>query len=341
MGVFDDTWQQLLQQRNKRDRIDLGTVSMDGLTAYPVEMTGDGGLREMRGGFDTGRPHNIEGFRNIDINAPHISPGIIQSTGEIRPDTGVLSILTGGQKIMGIANMLPLREPFFRLNENKQADAYLGRKKPDSTRGNANRTAHLWAAGNLLESELKDLYAGRSPLDILDMHSDLQLGRNPAGDAALSFAGGEAPRFGYKVYDILDNTLGPKEKWKQKQRLPLRQDFGQPWRPPRSHGVSGSVDPLLQIPLSWTDIAPDREGQMYVEYTEPGGYRQEGIPVPLSLTAGNDYSVPALTRGIATGTHGMYFDPNDLTSAGLELWDAAMTGDIIRRSWEVMLSGTP
>ena len=68
---------------------------------------------------------------------------------------------------MGIANMLPLKDPFFRLNENKQADAWLGRKQPNTdARGNANRTAHLWTAGNLDPAELARLYASEYPSQV-------------------------------------------------------------------------------------------------------------------------------------------------------------------------------
>ncbi|MAN61148.1 MAG: hypothetical protein CMI60_04290 [Parvibaculum sp.] len=337
MTAFNQAFDLVL--KNERDRVDLGTVSTDGVIAYPLESKKNRELRDLKeGGFTWGRPHNVEAFRNIDINVPHIAPGLNLHTGQIRPNTGVLSILRGGQETIGIANALPLRNPFFRVNENKQMDAWLGRKQKNTdARGNANRTAHMWTAGDLTPDELQQLYSGeRTPMDILGMHEEMQLGRNQAGDAMMAMGSWEAPRFGYTVYDIKDSSLPPKQKWKPSQRLPLRQDFGMPWREARRGGVSGSVDPLLQIPIGWSDFQPNRPGQRYVEYTDPrSGYTFDGIPVPLSLTAGNDFSVSALDRGIATGTHGLYFDPNDLTTAGRELWDTALTGDIIRRSMDI------
>jgi hypothetical protein len=336
MTAFNQAFDLVL--KNERDRVDLGTVSTDGVIAYPLESKKNRELRDLKeGGFSWGRPHNVEAFRNIDINVPHIAPGLNLHTGQIRPNTGVLSILRGGQETIGIANALPLRDPFFRVNENKQRDAWLGRKVAGGERGNANRTAHLWTAGELTPDELQQLYSGdRTPMDILGMHEEMKLGRNQAGDAMMAMGSWEAPRFGYTVYDIKDPTLPPKQKWKPSQRLPLRQDFGMPWRDARRGGVSGSVDPLLQIPIGWSDFQATRPDQRYVEYTDPrSGYTFDGIPVPLSLTAGNDFSVSALDRGIATGTHGLYFDPNDLTTAGKELWDTALTGDIIRRSMDI------
>ena len=325
--------------KNERDRVDLGTVSTDGVIAYPLESKKNRELRDLKeSGFTWGRPHNVEAFRNIDINVPHIAPGINQHTGQVRPNTGVLSVLRGGQETIGIANALPLRDPFFRVNENKQRDAWLGRKqKGTDERGNANRTAHMWTAGDLTPDELQQLYSGdRTPMDILGMDELMQLRRNQAGDAMMSFGEGEAPRFGYTVYDIKDNTLPPKQKWKPSQRLPLREDFGMPWRDARKGGVSGSVDPLLQIPIEWSDFKRNRPDQLYVEYKDPrSGYTFNGVPVPLSLTGGNNFDQSALSRGVATGTHGLYFDPNDLTGFGDELWNSALSGDIIRRSMDI------
>ena len=59
-------------------------------------------------------------------------------------------------------------------------------------------------------------------------------------------------------------------------------------------------------------MQPTREGQKYIEFTDPTGYTHEGIPVPTELSMDER---SGLGRGIATGSHGLYFDPNDLVGS--------------------------
>ena len=203
----------------------------------------------------------------------------------------------------------------------------------------------MWSAGDLSREDLDDLIAGKkTPQQILGMNERLKMGRNEFGDALMFFETGmpemptiEAPRFGYSVYDLLDTTLPNKDKWKLENRK-YRPDVPPPFREARGHSVSGSVDPMIQIPLAMAgdeapELARQSQGGRYVEWVNPAdGYRYEGVPLPLSLVLDGSYTEPAVSRGIATGTHGLYFDPNDLTGAGREMWDAALTGDIVRRA---------
>tara|TARA_R100000951_G_scaffold59127_1_gene49799 strand:+ start:11211 stop:13505 length:2295 start_codon:yes stop_codon:yes gene_type:complete len=335
--IFEKAWYDQFK-RNKRDRPEMGTVSLDGVTAYPLEdRAGNLNLDRMTN-FRVGRPHNIEAFRNIDSTSLHLNPGRIKSTGEIRPNTGALSVMRG-QKPIAISNVLPINNPFFRLDEKAQRSAFLG--NPDRDR-KANRTAHMWTAGDLSAEELNAMMGGeQTPQQILGMTDDLVLDRNDFGDSMLSWKYGddlyEAPRFAYEVYDLEDKSLPHNKKWKMENRK-YRDDFALPFRSARGHRVSGSVDPLLRIPLHFAgqqapELARQSKGGQYVEWVHPEtGYRYEGVPVPLSLTG--DYDQPAVSRGISTGTHGLYFDPRDLTGAGREVWDSALSGDVIRRALE-------
>jgi len=353
--IFEKAWYDNLK-RNKRDRPDLGTVSLTGATAYPtVDMDNILYSGEMSGGYKGKRKHNIEAFRNIDSGQKHLSPGLLAATGETRPDTGILSVerkvrtpdgkSTG--KTIAVANALPLNDPFFRLSESAQRSAYEGKPPTNTSKGrNPNRTAHMWTAGDLSREQLDSLISGeKTPTEILGITNQLAMTRNDFGDALYSWKTGhpqvpeiEAPRFAYEVYDLMDKNLPHSKKWKMENRI-MRPDVPPPFREARGHTVSGSVDPLLRIPLSFLGddqkgLARQSQGGRYIEWTNPENpsYRYEGIPVPLSLTG--DYKRPAISRGISTGTHGLYFDPNDLTGAGQELWNAAMSGDIIRRALE-------
>jgi site-specific DNA-adenine methylase len=335
--IFEKAWYDQFK-RNKRDRPEMGTVSLDGVTAYPLEdRSGNLNLDRMTN-FRVGRPHNIEAFRNIDSTSLHLNPGRIKSTGEIRPNTGALSVMRG-QKPIAISNVLPINNPFFRLDEKAQRSAFLGNPERDRK---ANRTAHMWTAGDLSAAELNAMMGGtQTPQQILGMTDDLVLDRNDFGDSMLSWKYGddlyEAPRFAYEVYDLEDKSLPHNKKWKMENRK-YRDDFALPFRSARGHRVSGSVDPLLRIPLHFAgqqapELARQSKGGRYVEWEHPEtGYRYEGVPVPLSLTG--DYDQPAVSRGISTGTHGLYFDPRDLTGAGREVWDSALSGDVIRRALE-------
>ena len=340
MISFDDVFG-LLIKGNRRDRVDLGTVDPYGVIAYPVEDDKGNLNLDRMAQQRVGRPHNIEAFRNINMSAPHFAPGMIASTGQQRDNTGILSVQRGN-KTMAVANALPMRSPFFRVDANKQRQAWQGRPKPGGQVGNANRNAHMWTAGDLGQDELNSLFSGeKTPQEILGMGEQLKLGRNNFGDMMMGWQDEqgviEAPRFSYSVYDMKDPSLPHKQKWKKENRI-MRPDVSMPWRDATSGSVSGSVDPLLQIPLNspWTDQSPTREGQRYVEYVDPrNNYRHEGIPVPRALAA--DYEKPGLSRGIATGTHGLYFDPRDLTSAGRELWDSGLSGDILQLSFDKIM----
>lgn len=353
--IFEKAWYDNLK-RNKRDRPELGTVSQTGVTAYPtVDMEGIYYDGEMSGGFKTGRKHNLEAFRNIDSGAKHLSPGLMAATGETRPDTGILSVERKVRnpkgksvgKTIAVANALPLNDPFFRVDQGAQRSAYEGKPPSNTSKGrNPNRTAHMWTAGDLSREQLDSLISGeKTPTEILGITNQLAMSRNDFGDALYSWKTGhpqvpeiEAPRFSYEVYDLMDKNLPHSKKWKMENRI-MRPDVPPPFREARGHSVSGSVDPLLRIPLSFLGddqkgLARQSQGGRYVEWSNPENpsYRYEGIPVPLSLTG--DFKRPAVSRGISTGTHGLYFDPNDLTGAGQELWNAAMSGDIIRRALE-------
>ena len=325
------------RDRNTRDYVELGRSDPYGVVAYPLGSSDNELRMDAWRNYRKPRPHNIEAFRNIS-RAPHYGPGYMDD-GTFRTDTGVLSVERGVP--IAIANALPIEDPFFRLNQNKQRDAWHGSK---SSKGRANRTAHMWAAGNLSREQLENYITGdMSPNEVVGMTDDLMLMRNPYGDTMMSWITGQgddidlvqAPRYSYTVYDIMNNTLPYKDKWKPENRLPLRDDIAYPWRDKRSFRVTGSVDPLLQIPLEWSDMQPTREGQKYIEFTDPTGYTHEGIPVPTELSMDER---SGLGRGIATGSHGLYFDPNDLVGSGKEIWNEAMTGDIVRRSldsfWE-------
>lgn len=337
--LFEKAWYDNLK-RNKRDRPELGTVSLTGTTAYPLEdMKGNLNMDKF-GTYRVGRPHNIEAFRNIDAQSLHLNPGMIGGDpANIRPHTGALSVMRQSKPI-AIANVLPLKDPFFRLDEKAQRSAFLG--NPERGR-KANRTAHMWTAGDLSPEELEELIRGdKTPQQILGMRENLVLDRNPYGDAMLSwdYGGGqtmEAPRIAYEVYDLMDKNLPHSQKWKRENRA-MREDVAPPFREDRGHLVSGSVDPLLRIPLAFADafnpkLREQSQGGRYVEWVNPkSGYRYEGIPVPLSITG--DYSKPFVSRGIATGTHGLYFDPIDMSNEGRELWQNALSGDIFQLAWE-------
>ena len=337
--AFEKAWYDNLK-RNKRDRPELGTVSLTGTTAYPLEdMKGNLNMDKF-GTYRVGRPHNIEAFRNIDAQSLHLNPGMIGGDpANIRPHTGALSVMRQNKPV-AIANVLPMRDPFFRLDEKAQRSAFLG--NPERGR-KANRTAHMWTAGDLSPEELEELIRGdKTPQQILGMRENLVLDRNPYGDAMLSwhYGGGqtmEAPRIAYEVYDLMDKTLPHKQKWKRENRA-MREDVAPPFREDRGHLVSGSVDPLLRIPLDFADpfnpkLREQSQGGRYVEWVNPkSGYRYEGIPVPLSITG--DYSKPFVSRGVSTGTHGLYFDPQDMTNEGRELWQNALSGDIFQLAWE-------
>jgi site-specific DNA-adenine methylase len=344
--IFEKSWWATLP-RNKRDRPELGTVSMQGITAYPTQdREGDLYHDKFEGGWKTGRPHNIEAFRNIDPGQKHLNPGYLSATGEIRPDAGILSVerkvrLPNGekrQKTVGVANALPLNEPFFRLNQKAQTNAYLGTPKK-----NANRTAHMWTAGDLSQADLDSLISGeKTPQQILGMRENMILGRNAFGDAMMSWqlpdgTYAEAPRLAYEVYDTINPNLPHHLKWKRENRI-MRPDVAPPFREDRGHSVSGSVDPLLRIPL-WMvqhenpQLVEQSQGKRYVEWVNPrDNTRFEGIPVPLSITG--DYEKPFVSRGVSTGTHGLYFDPRDMTGEGMEMWQNALSGDIFQRAWE-------
>jgi site-specific DNA-adenine methylase len=344
--IFEKSWWATLP-RNKRDRPELGTVSMQGITAYPtVDREGDLYHDKFEGGWKIGRPHNIEAFRNIDPGQKHLNPGYLSATGEIRPDAGILSVerkvrLPNGekrQKTVGVANALPLNEPFFRLNQKAQTNAYLGTPKK-----NANRTAHMWTAGDLSQADLDSLISGeKTPQQILGMRENMILGRNAFGDAMMSWqlpdgTYAEAPRLAYEVYDTINPNLPHHLKWKRENRI-MRPDVAPPFREDRGHSVSGSVDPLLRIPL-WMvqhenpQLVEQSQGKRYVEWVNPrDNTRFEGIPVPLSITG--DYEKPFVSRGVSTGTHGLYFDPRDMTGEGMEMWQNALSGDIFQLAWE-------
>lgn len=331
---------------NKRDQPDLGQVSLQGLTAYPVldtKMNVTSTYPSSKYGWVKPKRHNIEAFRNIDSGAKHLSPGMNRFTGDLKLDTGILSVQrkTPDLKTVAVANALPIKNPFVRLDQNKQMRAYLGIPEKNKK---ANRTAHLWTAGDLSNDELKALIEGKkTPMEILGMDPNIVLDRNQAGDATVfyDFDGDlfEMPRIGYSVYDIKDHTMPSNVKWKRENRI-MRDDVPPPFREARGHMVSGSVDPLLQIPLHWAEeenpSLRTRPDQRYIEWRNPNNpkYLYEGLPLPLSLTG--DYNKPFVEGGIATGTHGLYFDDAMLTNAGKEVWDAAMTGDIVRRALETI-----
>ena len=355
--AFEKAWYDNLK-RNKRDRPELGTVSLDGITAYPtVDKEGnlfpsfDGVFGRNLAREGKSRVHNLEAFRNIDSGAKHLNPGRLPD-GSIRPDAGILSLERKvrlpsnrmGRKTTAVANAVPLLEPFFQLDQTAQKNAYLGIPETANRKGrNPNRTAHMWTAGDLSQEGFEDLISGKkTPQEILGMRENLVLDRNAYGDSMLSwdYGGGqtmEAPRIAYEVYDLMDKNLPHSQKWKFENRI-YRDDVAPPFREARGHRVSGSVDPLLRIPLAFADafnpkLREQSQGGRYVEWENPkSGYRYEGIPVPLSITG--DYSKPFVSRGVSTGTHGLYFDPMDMTNEGRELWQNALSGDIFQLSWE-------
>lgn len=355
--LFEKAWYDNLK-RNKRDRPELGTVSLEGITAYPTVDSNDNLFNTFEGVFGRNlaregksRVHNIEAFRNIDSGAKHLNPGRLPD-GSIRPDAGILSLERKvrlpsnrmGRKTTAVANAVPLLEPFFQLDQTAQKNAYLGIPETANRKGrNPNRTAHMWTAGDLSQEGFEDLITGKkTPQEILGMRENLILDRNAYGDSMLSwdYGGGqtmEAPRIAYEVYDLMDQNLPHSKKWKMENRI-YRDDVAPPFREARGHRVSGSVDPLLRIPLAFADafnpkLREQSRGGRYVEWENPkSGYRYEGIPVPLSITG--DYTQPFVSRGVSTGTHGLYFDPMDMTNEGRELWQNALSGDIFQLAWE-------
>ena len=75
--AFEKAWYDNLK-RNPRDRPELGTVSLDGITAYPtVDKEGnlfssfDGVFGRNLAREGKSRVHNVEAFRNIDSGSKH------------------------------------------------------------------------------------------------------------------------------------------------------------------------------------------------------------------------------------------------------------------------------
>ena len=191
--IFEKAWWDSIDTQ-KRDRPELGTVSLDGVTAYPLENmenelnTYREDWRNYPSGEKKERPFNISAFRNL-ANAGHIAPGRLPN-GDIRRDTGVLTVKRNfpkiGDSLTSLANFLPLRDPHFDVDRTAQRNAYVLREKDN--RKNPTRTEHLWSRGNLEHQELMDLLEGkRTPQDILGMNEEMVMSRNPFGDASMVY----------------------------------------------------------------------------------------------------------------------------------------------------------
>ena len=121
-------------------------------------------------------------------------------------------------KPVAIANVLPMRDPFFRLDEKAQRSSFLG--NPERGR-KANRTAHMWTAGDLSPEELEELIRGDKTPVILGMRENLvyriRMGM-PCCHGIMAEDKQWKHRIAYEVYDLKDKMSPHKQKKRKIER---------------------------------------------------------------------------------------------------------------------------
>ena len=186
----------------------------------------------------------------------------------------------------------------------------------------------MMSRGRMTLPEMMRLFGGEHPESILGMDSRIVLGRNKFGDAAMFMrtpSGGlqELPYVAYTWADLKDPNVRGKARWGG-ENLAFRTDDPTPWRvnegftfPEGEKLVTGSIDPILRIP---DPTSPSG----YIQYTDRLGHTYAGVPIPPRFKVG---------RGVATGAHGLYFDPADIADAdSWNILEQALGGNIVQRS---------
>ena len=186
----------------------------------------------------------------------------------------------------------------------------------------------MMSRGRMTLPEMMRLFGGEHPESILGMDSRIVLGRNKFGDAVLAMrnpSGGfqELPYVAYTWADLKDPNVRGKARWGG-ENLAFRTDDPTPWRvnegftfPEGEKLVTGSIDPILRIP---DPTSPSG----YIQYTDRLGHTYAGVPIPPRFKVG---------RGVATGAHGLYFDPADIADAdSWNILEQALGGNIVQRS---------
>lgn len=327
MNAAEEAWVLLKQEKtNQRGLPERGTVTETGLTAYPV-MT-DNRKNTPLDDFPI-TSDEVEVFRNIS-SSPFLSPGFIGN--DRVQDRGVLSVMPRMRGMDGktafrtaaVANAFPLRDAYM-----KRAGKQRGSISIDvGSKTRPKRGQHMVSRGRMTLPEMMRLFGGEHPESILGMDPRIVLGRNRFGDAAMFMrtpSGGlqELPYVAYTWADLIDPNVRGKERW-DKENLAFRTDDPTPWRtnkgftfPAGEKLVTGSIDPILRIP---DPTSPSG----YIQYTDRLGHTYAGVPIPPRFKVG---------RGVATGAHGLYFDPADIADAdSWNILEQALGGNIVQRS---------
>lgn len=331
MNAIEEAWVLLKQEKvNTRGLPERGTVTETGLTAYPV-MTRPSKNEPQYTPLDDFPilSDKVEVFRNISPS-PFLSPGFIGS--DRVQDRGVLSVMPYMQKpghkprqhTAAVANAFPLRDARMRRAAKQRGSISIdvgSEKRP-------RRGQHMMSSGRMTLPEMMRLFGGEHPESILGMDSRIVLGRNKFGDAAMFMrtpSGGlqELPYVAYTWADLKDPNVRGRERW-DKNNLAFRTDDPTPWRvnegftfPEGEKLVTGSIDPILRIP---DPTSPSG----YIQYTDRRGHTYAGVPIPPRFKVG---------RGVATGAHGLYFDPADIADAdSWNILEQALGGNIVQRS---------
>ena len=279
-------------------------------------------------------PFDIKGFRNNQLTGNRRLPTpSITARGPIGTGmgAGILSLQrnirgpSGSRRPTTIAasNILPLDNPRIQINRDKQLKTWAGDKNE-----------HLWSAGDLSHDRLLSLLqpALRMPMEEMLGMEGVTVGRGPFGDALVfdDASGMPLPHISYSVFDLIDPAK-QKGRWAPANRKFRAEDAGQDWRetlvgPSKVGGeVTGSIDPIMKIPELLDDGSVG-----YRKYTDDLGHTYEGIPVPMNI-APHEGEL-GLHRGIATGSKGIFFRPEDLTDAGRDVFDTARRGNVIQLS---------
>lgn len=327
MNAVEEAWVLLKQEKtNPRGLPERGTVTETGLTAYPV-MT-DNRKNIPLDDFPI-TSDEVEVFRNIS-QSPFLSPGFIGS--DRVQDRGVLSVMPKMRNLKGdtafrtaaVANAFPLRDARMRRMPKQRGSISIdvgSQKRP-------RRGQHMMSRGRMTLPEMMRLFGGEHPESILGMDPRIVLRRNEFGDAVLAMrtpSGGfqELPYVAYTWADLKDPNVRGKARWGG-ENLAFRTDDPTPWRvnegftfPEGEKLVTGSIDPILRIP---DPTSPSG----YIQYTDRLGHTYAGVPIPPRFKVG---------RGVATGAHGLYFDPADIADAdSWNILEQALGGNIVQRS---------
>lgn len=353
-NAVEKAWS-LLKQRDypSRQRTERGVANVDGVIAYPTGPKGGSLKIDQDLPENTRAPDAMGVFRNIS-NPAFYAPGKMPD-GSVRDDAAVLSLEQPRGTTIAVANAVPMLNPRFnrrwgaprwgddvwwtgedpsiidpKTGKPKKVKSGWGQARSIVTapgRGRPWRSRHMNTEGELPRELIRRLMQGEDPTRLIEIADGFFLSRNQFGDAVVNYRRPDglvvpAPYVSYNWADLVNPRLPASEGRFDLPNLKFRQDHPTPWRAAQGHivpegiSVTGSVDPLLRIPVGGV-------GPQHIQYTDRSGHTFAGVPIPPRF---------AVSRGIATGAHGLYFNPQDILPESRDIFSQAIGGNIVQYS---------